>query len=94
MDLAARRLFAYYESADCADDLRRLAGRDPAQAKAQRRDIARHLNENFAALGEMPSELDSAAQARFIEGDLSSDEFLAQMRLYAQSITARWSGES
>ena len=89
MDLSARRLVEYYQSSQAPDDLRNLAERDPARAAEQRATIARHLNENFASLGAIPSELDRAAQARFVEGVMQPDEFLAQIRLYAQSISAR-----
>lgn len=91
MDIAAQRLFEYYLSPQAPDDLRWLADRDPARAAEQRETIARRLNENFAFLGAMPSELDLAAQVRFVEGVLQPDEFFAQIHLYAQSISSRWS---
>lgn len=90
MDIAARRLLDYYMSAHAPDDLRQLTERAPARAAEQRATIALHLNENFASLGGMPSDLDRAAQSRFVEGASSDEEFLAQIQLYAQSISARW----
>lgn len=87
MDLSARRLIAYWQGADCADDLRRLTDRDPEQAKNRRRGTARRLDENLAALGAMPSELDRVAHAR--SKAICQTEFFALIRFYSQSITAR-----
>lgn len=90
MKSSARRLIAYYESADCAKDFQDLAQRDPRLEREHREALVERLNENFAALGSVPSELDRVGQRRFVAGELSPEQFLAQIKIYTSSIAALW----
>lgn len=80
---ARNRLSHYYRSPEFADDVVGQIGRNPSRAKTYRRHIVDRLNISLRNDGIAISDAMAQEQERFVRGDMSEADLVAQARLYA-----------